>query len=64
MTPGRTCATCAAFAALAKQCRANPPTAFVMPQASGQLAILGVYPQTNKDEWCLGWVAGKPALEN
>lgn len=53
-----TCETCRAFNPLAKECRRHAPTVVPFPKFSvtGQLEGIpcaGVWPATNKDNWCL-----------
>jgi hypothetical protein len=58
MVPGRTCSNCSHFAPLAQggpQCRAHAPTCFPMPGGPGEIRTIGMYPPTNKNEWCGEW---------
>lgn len=62
MTPGESCDTCKAFAAISghgsSECRRKAPTAVVIPGPKG-LQIMAAYPPTQKDGWCCEWVPTK-----
>ena len=49
----RTCDSCAAFSPLTNECRANPPSAALVQGPIGKPTVLGFYPPTVKDGWCL-----------
>jgi hypothetical protein len=55
--PGRTCASCAAYCALAKECRAKSPQPVMVPSTTGDMVVLGVWPATRPENWCLEWSA-------
>lgn len=55
MIPGQTCGNCAAFAAMARECRRKPPTAVPIQNDKNQLQCVGFFPGTTHDRWCLEW---------
>ena len=58
MVPGRTCENCAAYSALTNACRRKSPIMVPVQSPSGQgLAAMGLYPATEKDGWCMEWIA-------
>lgn len=54
MTPGQACATCNAFAANEKQCRAKAPQITVQMDAY-RIKVHGVWPATDPENWCREW---------
>ena len=56
MVPGKTCQTCAAFAALQTACRRHAPTMVPVQQPNGAMASMGMYPATTAEEWCCEWL--------
>lgn len=56
MTPGQNCSNCRAFAALEGQCRRHAPIPVPTPGQGGILTY-GVWPATNKDNWCGEWLS-------
>ena len=52
----RSCETCAAYAALARQCRVEPPRPVLMGMTAGQEPIvLGSWPPVDPGDWCMRW---------
>lgn len=50
-----TCQTCRHFAALAQECRAKTPQAFVVPAPNGNPLAIGIFPAVRADTWCGEW---------
>lgn len=46
------CQDCKHYAALANQCRVNPPSPAVVPGPIGAPIIIGMFPAVAKDQWC------------
>lgn len=54
----RSCLTCEAYAALARQCRAEPPRAVPIGMtAGGEPIVLGTWPPVEPGDWCMQWAA-------
>lgn len=62
MIPGQTCGNCAAFAAMAGECRRHSPVPVPFEEKPGQMRSIGFHPGTAKDRWCLEWIADPKAL--
>lgn len=58
----QTCATCAHFAALPKECRARSPLGIVLQGPNGQPAVMGYFPSTKAENWCGEWRAESLSL--
>lgn len=56
MQPGKTCGDCAAFSALTTECRRRAPTALPIPAAGGKVGVVGIFPQTKAESWCLDFL--------
>lgn len=56
MIPGQTCGNCAAFAAMARECRRKSPTAVPIQNDKNQVQSVGFFPETTHDRWCLEYV--------
>lgn len=52
--PAQRCENCRWFARLQNECRARPPTAFLLTQRN-EHAVLGVFPATKLENWCKEW---------
>lgn len=50
----KTCNSCAAYAALANECRAKPPTAVVIEGPKGAVPA-GIFPLVRGESWCGEW---------
>lgn len=48
----RTCKTCPFYAALNRECRANPPKAFPIPTGPNNIQTFGLFPATREENWC------------
>lgn len=57
MDSEKTCATCAHYAGLAKECRAKAPIAALVQGPQGQPAAMGFFPPTKPGNWCGEWRA-------
>ena len=49
-----TCATCTFFEDVKNQCRYNPPTVQLNPNAAGA-HIVSLWPRVDFDDWCSHW---------
>lgn len=59
-----TCGDCRHFAALVQQCRAKSPTPAAIPSGRGELQVIGMWPATNKNEWCGDFTAERSFAES
>jgi hypothetical protein len=53
----KTCETCAAYSALAKECRAHAPQPVMLQGPNGQSGVVGIFPASKPDNWCAEWRA-------
>lgn len=53
------CSDCAAFSALTKECRRHAPTATIVPGPEGKPLVIGLWPGTKPDNWCMEYVSEK-----
>lgn len=52
----KACSTCEHYAAMAQQCRAGPPSVFVVGvNHAGQPVAQGFFPPMPADGWCGKW---------
>lgn len=50
-----TCQSCAAYSALTKQCRAEPPQPVMITGANNEPMVIGIFPASPADSWCAQW---------
>lgn len=51
-----TCSTCDAFNPIGNECRRESPRAFAV-NANGNIQVVGGWPGTSGEKWCLMFVA-------
>lgn len=56
------CALCSAFSALTSECRRESPKPIAV-NANNQIQIIGAWPGTRGENWCLAFIAIKPEGE-
>ena len=59
----KTCANCAAYKSTLAggECRLKAPQPCVIHDPTGQIVVMGMFPATRSDNWCLEWVEKKNA---
>lgn len=53
----KACSTCEHYAAMKRECRANPPTVFVVGNAKQEPVAIAFFAPMPPEGWCGSWLA-------